>query len=241
MDAKLPVRALFTDRTGGVSASPWDRLNLANHVGDDPNAVDFNRGIVEDRIGAPIAFMRPDHGVKVAQLGNEFLDGLEPPVADVLVTTVPGLAIAALAADCVPVLAHDKATGAVAAIHCGREGLRKGVIDAAVAALIDIRGGWERPDALSFSIGPSICGSCYEVPAAMQSEVAEHHPAARSATRWGAPGLDLPGAVVARLAKLGLLHVVRHDYCTFEETRLFSHRRDGVTGRQAGVIMCEGL
>ncbi len=241
MDARLPVRGLFTDRTGGVSAAPWDRLNLATHVGDDVNAVDFNRGLVEDRIGGPIVFMRPDHGVRVAFLGREFLDGGEPPVADVLVTAVPGLAVAALAADCVPVLAHDRATGAVAAFHCGREGLRKGVIDAGVAALIDLRGGWERLEAISFAIGPAICGLCYEVPAGMQAEVAQHHPASKSTTRWGNPGLDLPAAVAARLGKLGFTSVVRHDYCTREDTSYFSHRRDGVTGRQAGVVMCEGV
>lgn len=240
MDARLPVAAFFTDRHGGVSVGPYESLNLATHVGDEDSAVAINRFVVEQRVAGPVVFMRPEHGISVARLDESHLDGREPPVADVLITTVKGLALATLAADCVPLLAHDASTGAVAAVHIGREGLRKGVVDAAVAAMIDIRHTWSHPESVTFSIGPCICGKCYEVSSQVASDVVQRHPLALATTSWGTPSLDLPRAVAGRLAQLGFTRVVRHHYCTFEELRLFSYRREGTTGRQAGVIVCEG-
>jgi len=240
MDARLPVRAFFTDRHQGVSAAPFNELNLADHVGDDPSAVAVNRTVVGDTAGAPVVFMKPEHGVRVAVLGSEYLDGREPPVADVLITDVPGLALATLAADCVPLLIHDGLSGVVAAVHIGREGLRRGVVDAAVAALVDMRGGWHFQESLTASIGPSICGQCYEVSREIRATTAAFHPTAMATTRWGSPSLDLPRAVSGRLVELGFRNVMRHRFCTFEEPALFSYRRDQVTGRQAGIVVCEG-
>lgn len=240
MDAGLPVRAFFTDRHDGVSEEPFQSLNLATHVGDDGSAVDTNRALVADRAGARVVFMRPDYGMVVARLDESYRDGREPPVADVLITTAKDVALAALGADCIPMLAHDALTGAVLAAHIGREGLRKGVVDAAVAALIDIRHTWTQPESVTFSIGPSICGKCYEVSSAVRAEVAERHPVARSSTSWATPSLDLARAVEARLGQLGFSRVLRQPRCTFEDAHVFSHRREGVTGRQAGVVVCEG-
>lgn len=240
MDARLPVRAFFTDRHDGVSAEPFNELNLADHVGDDPAAVAVNRTVVRELSSAPVVFMRPEHGVRVAVLGSEYLDAREPPVADVLVTDVPGLALATLAADCVPLLIHDGLSGAVAAVHIGREGLRLGAVDAAVAALVDIRSGWRSQEMMSASIGPAICGRCYAVSLEMRAAVATIHPMAFASTSWGSPALDIPRAVSVRLVELGFRNVLRHRFCTLEDLNLFSYRRDKVTGRQAGVVVCEG-
>ncbi len=240
MDARLPVRAFFTDRHHGVSVSPYGSLNLATHVGDDDAAVDINRGVVEELAAVPVIFMRPEHGIAVARLDASYLDGREPPVADVLITTVKGLGLATLAADCIPLLAHDAASGAVVAAHIGREGLRKGVVDAAVAALVDTHHHGAHPESVTVSFGPCICGRCYEVSDAVRLEVSQRHPLAESTTSGGRPSLDLARAVAERLEILGFNRIVRHEYCTFEESRLFSYRRDGTTGRQAGVIVCEG-
>lgn len=240
MDARLPVRAFFTDRHGGVSVAPYESLNLATHVGDDAVAVVSNRAVVQGIAGVPVVFMRPDHGIAVATLDESYLDAREPPVADVLITTVKGLGLATLAADCIPLLAHDASSGAVAIAHVGREGLRKGVVDATVAALIDSRRREAPLASVAFSIGPCICGKCYEVSSDVRSAVSRRHPLAASTTSGGTPSLDLRSAVAGRLAELGFTRIVRHDDCTFEESRLFSYRRDGTTGRQAGIIVCEG-
>ncbi|WP_062384683.1 polyphenol oxidase family protein [Demequina iriomotensis] len=237
LDAGLPVRAFFTARAGGASALPYGTLNVATHVGDAPEAVARNRAAVSVLAGAPVSFLNAEHGIRVAEVTRP---GEEPAVADVLVTRTPGVALGAIAADCMPILMHDAVTGAVAAIHSGREGVRRGAVDAAVAALLDMRTPQQRRrrDGLAASIGPAICGRCYEVPAAMREEVAHRHPTARSATGAGTPALDLPRAAETRLGELGFAAVVRHRVCTYEDERYFSHRRDGVTGRHAGVIVC---
>lgn len=240
MDAGLPVRAFFTDRVGGVSAAPFEQLNLSDAVGDEADAVRVNRSLMADRMEGPVVFMRPEHGTAVVRIGADTQAGEQPPKADILITTVPGLSLAALAADCVPVLMHDAVSGAVVAAHVGREGLRKGAVDAAAAALHDVRGGWFDGGAITVAIGPAICGRCYEVSTALRAEVSAVHPIAASTTSWGAPALDIPRAVAGRLTQLGFTRVVHHRYCTHEEARLFSYRREGVTGRQAGVVRCEG-
>lgn len=235
IDAGLDVRAFFTTREGGVSARPYSTMNVAQHVGDEPRDVATNRAIVGELAGTPVTFLNAEHGSRVARL---LTPGEDPPTADALVTDVPGVAIAAIAADCVPVLVHDAASGAVAAVHAGREGLFRGVIDAAIAALLDIHGGWRAAGAMSATIGPAICGRCYEVPQELRARVCARHPSAFATTRAGTPALDLPRAIETRLGELGLASITRIDECTAESARLFSHRRDGVTGRFAGVIVC---
>ncbi|WP_061964532.1 polyphenol oxidase family protein [Demequina aurantiaca] len=236
-DAGLPVTAFFTTRAGGVSLAPYQSLNVADHVGDDAVAVERNRGIVSERAGAPVRFLNAAHGIAV---GHVTAQTRTLPLADVLVASEAGVALGAIAADCAPVLIHDGASGAVAAVHCGREGLYRGVIDAAMAAIFDLRGGWSDGALLTASIGPSICGRCYEVPVEMRERVASRHPAARASTRQGTAALDIPRAIESRLAEFGFGDVVRSTSCTFEDESYFSHRRDGVTGRHAGVIVCEG-
>ncbi|WP_062465076.1 peptidoglycan editing factor PgeF [Demequina soli] len=237
LDAGLPVRAFFTARAGGTSAAPYESLNLATHVGDAPEAVARNRAAVSVVAGAPVSFLTAEHGIRVVEVTRP---GQQPEPGDVVVTRTPGVALGAIAADCMPILLHDAVTGAVAAVHAGREGLRRGAVDSAVAALLDMRTPVQRRGraGLSASIGPAICGRCYEVPLDLRDAVAARHPTARSATRAGTPALDLPRAAESRLGELGFTAVIRHRACTAEDPTLFSHRRDGVTGRHAGVIVC---
>jgi len=231
-DAGLSVRAFFTTRHGGYSEGPYASLNVGDHVGDAADAVRANRARVAEHAGAPVTFLRPTHGRDVALIE---VAGAEAPEADILVTATPGVALATLGADCVPLVMHDGATGAVAAAHIGRRGLVEGTVDATVAALLSLRGA--HGGLLSAVVGPAICAACYEVPEAMRDEAAHLHPAAWATTRQGTPALDIPGAVAARLEMRGVT-VTRHGACTAEDPDYFSHRRDGVTGRHAGVIVC---
>jgi copper oxidase (laccase) domain-containing protein len=84
-------------------------------------------------------------------------------------------------------------------------------------------------------IGPAICGSCYEVAEDVFSEVVENHPFARSKTAQGTLALDLPAALRSVLSDQGVAIINKFE-CTVESPELFSYRRDGVTGRQAGII-----
>ena len=150
VDAGLPVRAFFTARDGGVSDAPYASLNVAGHVGDEPSHVDLNRAVVEHMAGVPVAFLMAEHGIRVHRVA----DAREPvPAADVLVTDTPGVGIAVIAADCVPLLLHDGVTGAVAVAHVGRVGLWAGAVDAAIAALLDFRQTKASLGAISASVG----------------------------------------------------------------------------------------
>jgi YfiH family protein len=227
-------RRVVTDRRGGRSASPYDSFNLGGHVGDDPAAVTANRERLAGELGAPVeqlVWMTQVHGTGVAIVS----DAEENPVADVdaLVTATPGLVLCVLVADCVPVLLADPVAGVVAAVHAGREGVRRGVVPAALAAMTRLGAHPADVDAL---LGPAVCGLDYEVPAGMQAEVARVAPAAAVRTRQGTPGLDLRAGIAEGLQAAGVRQVVHDPRCTVEDVRLFSHRRDGVTGRQAGVV-----
>jgi len=118
----------------------------------------------------------------------------------------------------------------IAAAHAGRPGVASGVIPATVAEMrrrgaADIRA-W---------LGPSICGSCYEVPAELRASVAAEVPAAWASTSWGTPALDLPAGVRSQLAAEDVA-VEYSGECTLENDSLFSYRRDNRTGRFAGLV-----
>lgn len=229
----LPARGVFTTRQGGVSAPPYDSANLAVHVGDAFAKVQGNRALVADELGVTgLAFAKQVHGsaVRVVRgLSNKTSRGLDD--TDALVTGVPGVAVVVLVADCLPVLlASTQGTPLVAAAHVGRRGLVAGVLDR-VVEVMGAEGGRE----LTATIGPGICGRCYEVPGSMAGEVEKAVPGSRSTTARGTTGIDLAAGARSQLERAGVaVHQVGG--CTLEQPEwLFSYRRDGVTGRQAGI------
>jgi YfiH family protein len=153
-------------------------------------------------------------------------------MTDALVTAEPGLAVAVLVADCVPVLLADPEAGVVGAVHAGRVGSRVGVLPAALAAMRDAGARINRIEAL---LGPSVCGQCYEVPPEMQADVEAHLPGSASRTRSGKPGLDLRAGLWEQLAAVGVAKIGIDPRCTVEDRTLFSHRREGTTGRLAAL------
>jgi YfiH family protein len=228
-DESLPgLRFAFTDRYGGVSRPPYDALNLATHVGDDPAAVAENRARLTAELGVPVAWMEQVHGIDVAVVDSA---QVPPPRADVLVTRTRGLALGVLVADCTPVLAADAAAGVVGVAHAGRKGLALGVVPALLDALAQA-GATD----LVARVGPSVCGRCYPVPAELQDEVARLVPGARSTAADGSPSLELAAGVVDQLTAAGVT-VEWLPECSVESPSLFSYRRDGgVTGRYAGLV-----
>lgn len=224
------VRFAFTDRHDGVSAAPYDGLNLGGHVGDDPAAVRRNRELLATAVGlAPgsVNYMNQVHGNAVAVVDGPWTG--RAPEVDALVTTQPGRALAVLVADCVPVLLADPEAGVVAVAHAGRPGLAAGVVPAVIAAMRDL--GARK---LVARVGPAVCGRCYEVPEAMRAEVAAVVPESWAVTRQGTPSLDVAAGVVAQLRAAGAA-VQTVATCTIEDPHSYSYRRDGVTGRLAGV------
>lgn len=225
--ASYGVEWAFTDRWGGTSAAPFDELNLGASVGDDLARVATNRRIAAGYVNAEhLALVRQVHGRDVV-----VVDAVPEtaPDADAVVTAVPGVALGTQVADCVPILIADLASGRVAAVHAGWRGVAAGIIDAAV----DVLGG---ADDVHAWVGPAICPGCYEVSDEVRAEVAEAAPEAASATRRGTPSVDLRAGVLGQLARRGIAGRVVGD-CTYESRDLFSYRRDGVTGRQMGIIV----
>ncbi len=152
---------------------------------------------------------------------------------DAVCTDLPGVALGVLGADCAPVLAADPAARVIGAAHAGRPGMAAGVVPALVAAMTGAGAQVARMHAV---IGPAICGRCYEVPARMRAEVEDAVPGSACTTRGGTAGIDLRAGLRGQLARLGVGAIADDARCTAESGELFSYRRDGTTGRFAGLI-----
>lgn len=230
-----PARGGFTTRAGGVSRAPYDALDLALHVGDDPLDVAENRARLAEALGVPaLVFAEQVHGRGVAVVDGPAERAHE--AVDALVTATPGLGLVVLAADCLPVLLADARAGVVAAAHAGRQGLAGGVLQAVLEAMAGLGA---TPGGTSAVLGPAACGRCYEVPGAMADEVEALAPGSRSTTRAGTASVDLTAGATAVLRAAGLRDVRAVGGCTIEQPTLFSYRRDGRTGRHAGVVVLD--
>jgi YfiH family protein len=226
--------------------------------GDSTEAVARNRALVAASCGLTadrMTWMRQVHSADVALVTDPAHAGpahagpahagladtgpAQPPAADLArprdasLTTVPWLALGVLSADCPAVLLADPEAGIVGAAHSGRTGTALGVVPALVRAMT---GAGAHPAAMTALIGAGICGRCYEVPAQLRDEVAAAVPATHCVTRAGTPGLDLRAGIAAQLAAAGVRQVQADGRCTAEDPDLYSYRRDGVTGRFAGLI-----
>ncbi|MGR8935062.1 MAG: peptidoglycan editing factor PgeF [Gammaproteobacteria bacterium] len=224
------IRALTTLRGGGASAAPFDSLNLAAHVGDDPLKVLENRRRIREELllpGEPV-WLEQVHGTRVVQA--DALQGLEQ--ADAAFTTVKGVVCAVLIADCLPLLLCTQAGSAVAAVHAGWRGLLHGVIENAVAAL--------PPEPLYAWLGPAIGAQRFEVGDEVHAAFIAKTPLYGAAFKAVARGKWLADIYcLARLAlrTLGVDAVYGGGYCTVSDSaRFFSYRRDGRTGRMATLI-----
>jgi YfiH family protein len=212
------VRALITTRIGGVSRGPYAGLNLGDHVGDDPTAVARNRArLVAHLPGSPL-WLRQVHGTAVADASHERA-GCE---ADASFTREPGQVLAALTADCLPVLLADETGSAVAIAHAGWRGLAAGVIERVIAAL-----GTE-PWHLVAYLGPAIGPRAFEVGGDVRDAFLTDD------------SDDLYALARQRLQRIGTTRVYGGAFCTASDpARFFSHRRDRVTGRMASLLWFE--
>lgn len=235
------VGALMSTRAGGVSAAPFDSLNLGRSAGDDAAAVAENRRRFDAALGgAEPRWLSQVHGAHVLRLERGAVQ--ERVQADAAITTEPGLACTVMVADCLPVLLAAPGGRGVGAAHAGWRGLAGGVLDAAVVALAEATGC--KPREIAAWLGPCIGPRAFEVGADVLAAfgAAPDAPGARfvhrrrpdGADRWLA---DLAGLARDRLRALGLLQVSGSGMCTVEDrSRFFSFRRDGVTGRMAAAV-----
>ena len=256
--APARVRSVFTTRAGGISAPPFDSMNLGTHVGDQPAAVAANRARLQRAIGAQAVFLDQVHGHQVQVLHTDTLDGLP---ADACLTTQRQLACTVMVADCLPVLLTTRDGRVVAAAHAGWRGLAgsveaggQGVLESIYASFSAVAQAGRAPAAIETIawLGPCIGPSAFEVGAEVRAAFVAVQPEAARCLVPAGPGkylADLPALARLRLRALGVTQVYGNDgspsWCTVSQvSRFFSHRRDagvggngfGTTGRMAACI-----
>ena len=219
------VKVVYTTRLGGTSEGDYAHCNLGGKSGDDPNHVLANRVALSNAIDAKLSLVSQVHsGVAVdvdelfvmnrpfgfdvsggkgetAQQVAETTD--EPAVveADGQVTAQKNVALGMFAADCLPVLMADPKAGVIGAAHCGRRGLQKGVIGATIEKMV-AKGA--QPERIVATLGPCICGDCYEVGGDIADEFDAQFPGTFTLSRFGQPGIDIAAAALQELAKAGV-------------------------------------
>ena len=229
------VRVISTFRTGGVSVGRYASLNLGDHVDDEPAAVAANRQrlVLGAKLPAPPHWLTQVHGVRVANLDTES----GPIEADAAVTSDLGRPCAILTADCLPVVLSARSGEVVAAAHAGWRGLAAGVLEATVKAML------VAPSTVVAWLGPAIGPAHFEVGADVREAFRAQDLRDDVAFQRNARGrflADLPRLAKRRLEDLGVQHVFESMECTHADpSRYFSHRRDGITGRQATLIWRE--
>ncbi len=224
----LGVDCFVTDRFGGVSAPPYDTLNLAEHVGDDPASVRENRRRVAEAAG-----VEPDRLITAHQVHGGRIELVDQPVdgldADGLVTSDSSVALAIRVADCVPVLIVDSPTARVAVVHAGWRGLALSVLSNA----LDL---FARADGLHVLLGPSISVASYQVGPEVAGRFADV-PGALAPDTGDRSRLDLRRVAVHQLLAAGVPDA--RVYVTREVTdggaRFYSDRAQRPTGRFALV------
>lgn len=231
------VGALMTTRAGGVSAPPFDSLNLGRSAGDERAAVDENRRRFEAALGVPTRYLSQVHGTNVARLTHADTRSRE---GDAAITTEPGLACTMMVADCLPVLLAAPEARGVGAAHAGWRGLAGGVLEATVSALCEATDC--EPRELIAWLGPCIGPRRFEVGAdvldafgsAANARFTTQPRAADGSPRWLA---DLPALARDRLQAAGVSQISGGTWCTVSDpSRFFSFRRDRVTGRMAAAV-----
>jgi YfiH family protein len=230
--APARVRAVTTTRYGGVSRGPYGSLNLADHVGDDPDDVRRNRLAVQQQLmlSAPPVWLHQIHGNSVLDAANCG----EQPSGDASFSRQIGVVCAVLTADCLPVLFCDRQGTRVAAAHAGWRGLAAGVLESTVRALaVD-------PGQLLAWLGPAIGPGAFEVGGEVRQAFVDWQAGAgrafavRENGHWSA---DLYVLARMRLASVGVSAVFGGGFCTFRDReRFYSYRRDDTTGRMASLI-----
>ena len=229
------IKVVYTTRLGGTSEGDFAHFNLGGKSGDKPEHVLANRKALADVLGAKISLISQVHSGDAVDVDESFVinqpfgfdvsgtkkpedetdgennatgnDG-EPTVieADGQVTSRKNVALGMFAADCLPVLMADPEAGVIGAAHCGRRGLQKGVIGATIEKMVS-KGA--QPERIVATLGPCICGDCYEVGGDIADEFDAQFPGTFTLSRFGQPGIDIAAAACHPVPRR-VLHAIRN-------------------------------
>jgi polyphenol oxidase len=244
------LTAIVTTRHGGVSTGPYASLNLGDHVGDDHEAVLENRRRLCAALGTDrLTVADQQHGARVAVIGAALAGrghaGADDaraalPGTDAMVTSLPGVALATIVADCAPVVLFDPARRVVGVAHCGRRGTVLGVLPRAIEAMRSAFG-CQAGDLVA-GIGPAIGADSYEIGHAEAADVSAAFGDAGllRPTRPGHAAFDLLAALRLQLREAGVddgnVHAMGVDTRT-STSDFFSDRAARPCGRFMAVTM----
>lgn len=239
--APSQVHALVTTRVGGVSEAGWSCLNLARHVGDDPDHVTENRArlLQAMRRLAPCGepqWLNQVHGIRVVDaLQDEFSRAVTAPDADAVYTDQPGIPCVVMTADCLPVFFSSRLGDEVAVAHAGWRGLVGGILQVTARRFRS-----PSSDIVAW-LGPAIGPAAFEVGAEVRDEFLQRLPGSAacfvSSANAGRYMADLYALARLALAEAGIMQVAGGGLCTYSDfDRFYSYRRESSTGRMASVI-----
>ncbi|KCZ87416.1 peptidoglycan editing factor PgeF [Hyphomonas jannaschiana] len=236
------IRHGFFGRKGGVSTGLYASLNAGPGSNDDAAAVAKNRDIIRQAMGADaLLSCHQIHSADVVHVTEAW--DTDRPQADAMVTTLPGLALCILTADCTPVLFADAEAGVIGAAHAGWKGALGGVLEATVASMTELGA---RPGHIHAAIGPTIGQASYEVGPEFRDIFLDASPASEYLFVPGKGDrfhFDLPAYCQASLTAMDIGHVadLGLDTCALEDgyfsNRRRNHRGEPDYGRNASVIV----
>lgn len=233
-DAPKNVNTLMTTRKGGMSKEPFNSLNLGAHVGDNQEAVLYNRAIVQKRIGKPVCYLQQIHSSTVVEASFALNKNIE---ADASFDSTGKVACGVMTADCLPVLLTNKEGSVVAATHAGWRGLANGIILSTIKKM-----NVSTKDILVY-LGPAIGPDAFEVGEDVKIAFCKQDPDAASCfqaineTQYLA---DIYALARRQLTAQGITNITGGEYCTvLDRDYFFSYRRDKQTGRMLSAIWLE--
>jgi YfiH family protein len=240
--APATIHTLVTTRQGGISSSPYDSLNLGDHVGDQLSKVMANRQILRKHLPAEPLWLKQTHSILVSTPKIRQQSSSRLIEADAAVTNIPDEVLVVMSADCLPVLFSNADGTVIGAAHAGWRGLCDGILENTVSDMLKLAPQSSAKDLIAW-MGPAIGPESYEVGEDVVGRFQECR--LHDMQKCFLPIANKPGKYLAdiyqlardRLKKVGVNDIFGGDLCTvLDVKRFFSYRRDGLTGRFASLI-----